>query len=99
MITIKSLLTLCAIFMIAACGAPASSAQSGGPKPDAAPRPAQSAGAQTGGSQASGTPEKVMVGEVGSASDAGLYIALDKGYFTEQGLDVERQRFQTAADM
>jgi len=44
-------------------------------------------------------PVKVSLGEVGSASDAGLYIAIEKGYFQEQGIEVERTRFTTAADM
>jgi len=31
----------------------------------------------------------VRYGELGQASDAGFYIALDRGYFAEEGLDIE----------
>src|SRR5438067_12967496 len=33
--------------------------------------------------------QTVRLGALGSTSDAGFYIALDRGYFREQGLDVE----------
>src|SRR6266545_5532067 len=66
-----------------------------------APPPA-AVGSPTGGGSAltySGPTTKVMMGELGSASDSGLFIALEKGYFAEQGIEVERTRFNTAADM
>ena len=33
--------------------------------------------------------DKVRVGAYASISDAGLYIAKDKGYFAEQGISVK----------
>jgi NitT/TauT family transport system substrate-binding protein len=43
--------------------------------------------------------EKVRVGAYASISDAPLYIALDKGYFKEQGLDVELVKIDSGAVM
>jgi ABC-type nitrate/sulfonate/bicarbonate transport system substrate-binding protein len=42
-------------------------------------------------------PVAVTVGTLGLASDAAIYIALDKGYFTAQGLDVQDTRFDSGA--
>jgi NitT/TauT family transport system substrate-binding protein len=44
-------------------------------------------------------PVTVKVGTVGSTSDAGLYIGLDKGYFREQGIEIEFEQFQSAQQM
>ncbi len=41
---------------------------------------------------------KVTVGGTGALSDAGVYIAIEKGYFKELGLDVEFRRFNSGAD-
>ncbi len=41
----------------------------------------------------------LRVGTVGSVSDAGFFIALEKGYFAGQGLSVEFLPFRSAADM
>ena len=38
------------------------------------------------------------MGYLGVASDAGIFIALEKGYFTEQGLDLSLERFGVGAD-
>ncbi len=42
---------------------------------------------------------KVRVGNINTASDAGIYIAEAKGYFKAEGLDVEFITFKTAAQM
>ena len=44
-------------------------------------------------------PALVRVGYLNSASDAGLLIAADRGYFAEQGLDVQLERFDSGAGM
>jgi NitT/TauT family transport system substrate-binding protein len=42
---------------------------------------------------------KITYGEIGGTSDAGIYIAEEKGYFREQGLELDKTRFQTAVEM
>ena len=42
---------------------------------------------------------KVRVGAYQSVSDAGLYVALEKKYFAEQGLDVELTQVNSLATM
>jgi NitT/TauT family transport system substrate-binding protein len=39
-------------------------------------------------------PVTVRVGAVGSASDAGIFIAQEKGYFAEQGIVLDQHNFQ-----
>src|SRR3990172_19940 len=43
--------------------------------------------------------ETVKVGTVLHVSDAGIFIALEKGYFKEQGIETEMPRFRSAGDM
>ena len=43
--------------------------------------------------------DKVRVGVYASISDAPLYVAIDKGYFKEQGLDVELLEINSGAAM
>jgi NitT/TauT family transport system substrate-binding protein len=40
---------------------------------------------------------RVRLADIQSTSDGGFYLALDKGYFAAEGLDVELVRFDTAA--
>ncbi|HWP28637.1 MAG TPA: ABC transporter substrate-binding protein [Chloroflexota bacterium] len=44
-------------------------------------------------------PAKVQVGVIGSPSDAGLYIAMERGYFAAQGIDAELVYFDSGARM
>src|SRR5947209_4594274 len=44
-------------------------------------------------------PVTVRVGVVGSTSDAGIYIGMEKGYFREQGIEIELSNFQAAQQM
>jgi NitT/TauT family transport system substrate-binding protein len=53
----------------------------------------------TSGPTATPAPAKLKVGELGTTGDAPLYIALEKGYFREQNLDIEFVRFGSALDM
>ncbi len=45
-----------------------------------------------------GAAAPIRVGYLGTSGDAGIFIALDKGYFTEQGLTVAPERFGVGAD-
>ncbi|HLH26304.1 MAG TPA: ABC transporter substrate-binding protein [Chloroflexota bacterium] len=64
--------------------------------------PAGSPQAAGGGTAAPGplaTPIKVRMGSVGSLVDGPLYVALDRGYFADVGLDVEDIRAQGATEL
>jgi len=48
--------------------------------------------------QALSAPGAIRVGYLGTSADAGIFIALDKGYFAEQGLSISPERFGVGAD-
>lgn len=50
------------------------------------------------GQQAQGSWDTVTVGHLGFLSDAGIFIAIEKGYFEEQHIRVQLQRFASATD-
>ncbi len=41
----------------------------------------------------------VKFGSAQTLSDAGVYVSLDRGYFNEQGIDIEMVSFRTVAEM
>ncbi len=45
------------------------------------------------------SPVTVKLGQVGGISDAAIFIGIEKGYFKEQGIDIDSQRFDSAARM
>jgi len=54
---------------------------------------------ETSGGNSQGAQEvKLKVGHLGIASGAGTYIAIEKGYFAEEGISVELNAFKTAGD-
>jgi NitT/TauT family transport system substrate-binding protein len=65
--------------------------QAAAPAPTSAPAPAAQAPLSP--------PLPVRVGAIGSSSDSGIYIALDRGYFKEQGLDVSLEAIRSATDV
>lgn len=87
------------ILFASACGAPKQDqARPEPPKPTA--QPAQSAQPQQ--AQKPVAPKekrKVRMGEISSASDSGIYVALQKGYFAQQGIEIEFVPFDSAAKM
>ena len=44
-------------------------------------------------------PVKVSIGLLASSSDGGIFLANDRGYFKQEGIDLDIQRFQTLVDM
>lgn len=85
------------VALLLACGAPAERAAGPTPQPAAqSPAPPSSPTAQLHTAPPS-APVSVTVGTLGLASDAGVYIALERGYFREQGLDVRDTRFDAGA--
>lgn len=42
---------------------------------------------------------RLQIGQVGGISDAAIFIANDKGFFREQGIELETTRFNSAAQM
>jgi len=80
----------------AASAKPAASA----PAASASAKPAASASAKPSASgAASGSLTKVSIGLLNSSSDGGILIALDRGYFKDQGIELDTQRFNTLVDM
>jgi NitT/TauT family transport system substrate-binding protein len=55
--------------------------------------------AATAAAWAQGTPTVVKVGVLDSLAEAPTFIAFEKGYFREEGLDVRFEKFQNTADM
>src|SRR5262245_58671353 len=51
--------------------------------------------ATTGAAQAA----RVRLGELGILSGSGYYLAIENGYFAEQGIEIEPTRFNTTAEM
>ncbi len=77
-----------------------------GSTPPAAPAPTSLATAKTSASTASvpagkavAAGKKVRYGGLRSLNDSGVLIALDQGFFAEQGIDLELVNFSTAVDM
>jgi NitT/TauT family transport system substrate-binding protein len=71
-----------------ACASPA-------PAPSAASKPAEAKPA----TQPQQAPTTVRIATLRSASDAGLFIAIDKGYFTEQGIEADFAEFGLGSDI
>src|SRR4051794_6716214 len=83
---------------LALVGACSSLAPSGGAP--TAPGQSGSAPGQSGaGPGTARAAEKLKMGVLGASTDAGFFIAMDRGYFAEQGLDLDTTPFDSAARM
>src|SRR5437879_3189994 len=80
-----------------ATAAPAASGATGGASaaPAASPPTAPEAGGAT--TAAAPAPATVKVGVVRTLTEAGIYIAMERGYFAEQGITLDLENFDTAA--
>ncbi len=97
------------VFLLAACGPSSGSVPASTSPPVAPPTTAPAAPAKPAATGATGAqaysptplnpPVKVSVGVVSSSSDGGIFIADARGYFKQEGIDLDIQRFQTLVDM
>ncbi len=102
---------LLAMLCAGACAPAASPTPPVGPAPSAAPQastappasqpasPPAPAAADPGAKPAPLNPTVTLnVGVVGGGSEIGIYLAQERGYFAEEGLEVQLQDFRSAAD-
>lgn len=104
-----ALAALAPMVSLAGCGsAPSSSSAAASAKPSAAsaagssavkPTTAASAATSAAPAASAGAANVVNLGLLSSVSDAGFYVAMDKGYFEEQGIEIKTNPFQSAAYM
>jgi NitT/TauT family transport system substrate-binding protein len=100
------------VFLLAACGpssgaaptAPATSASAATSAPAAPAATAKPATGAVAGAQAYSPtplnpPVKVSLGILASSSDGGIFIADARGYFKQEGIELDVQRFQSLVDM
>jgi NitT/TauT family transport system substrate-binding protein len=79
----------------APAGRPAPTAVAAPPAVAATPAPPSAAGARPAAAQSS-SPVTVRVAIVRSVSDSGIFIADEKGYFREQGIEIDVTQMQAA---
>lgn len=65
----------------------------GGCSPNQTPSPA------SGSEGATGQPTTVRFASVGGMTDAGIYLAQDRGYFAKQGIDLKYNKLANAGDL
>jgi NitT/TauT family transport system substrate-binding protein len=63
------------------------------------PTQAVATGAQTYVPNAPESFQKVSIGVAASSADSGIFIANERGYFKQEGIELDVQRFQTLVDM
>src|SRR6266852_1835570 len=91
------LVLLVSLLLLACRAAPAAPEPGGAPAaPAAAPAVASTSGAGPAPAPAAGPLDTVRVGTVGSAADATIIWAQERGYLREEGLDLDMQVFNGA---
>ncbi|MDE3100842.1 MAG: ABC transporter substrate-binding protein [Chloroflexota bacterium] len=87
-----------AVLAASIIGAACAPAAAPSPAPSTAPSAtvAASASAKT---SAAPAPATIKFGQIGGVSDGAIYLAEAKGYFKAEGITLETQTFQTAANM
>lgn len=96
-----ALVPLALVVGLLACAAPAAPAPPAAPSPaSAAPSgaPTAAAAAPTSAPAAPPAPVTLKVGDLRINSSAGTYIALERGYFAEQGLTLDFEPFTTGGE-
>ena len=79
---------------------PAAASPAASPPAAASPSPSPSPAAKPSGvAPVAGPVETVRLGLLSSASDSGLFIALEKGYFRDQAIEIQPTPFDSAAQM
>src|SRR4051812_39306815 len=92
------LVVACAPSPAASVAAP-SQGTSLGAQPTAAAATTSTSVAAAPATNAAAPVTKLLVAEHGLVSNAPLYVALEKGYYQEQGLDIELVRMQGGGEM
>lgn len=97
--TFTRVLVIPLVLMLQACGGAAPP-----PSPSNAGRPVASAAVSAAAEPSAAAPtasglKKVRYGELQILGDAGVYVALEQGFFAQQGIDLELVKFDTAVNM
>src|SRR5215204_4215299 len=82
--------------VLAACGGGSTSRPTAGPGPGPAGAQAAPPAPAAAGASAAAPLIPVKVADIPNGSNAGVYIALDRGYFREAGLDVMLETFDVS---
>ena len=86
--------------LVGACAAPVQApTRDASPEAPAAPPSASTAAAKPAALPPLPAPLKVRVGSGSNIADAPIYVALDRGYFTQAGVDIEDLRFAAVSSM
>jgi NitT/TauT family transport system substrate-binding protein len=107
-VTSRLALILASLLLTVACGqtSPATSPATSPPQPTAAAAPAAPTAGSVGSAPTAGVaapaasaPTTVQIAALRGASDAGLFVAMDRGYFAEQGIDAQFAEVQLGSDI
>jgi len=85
--------------MLVGCNAPAARTSPTTSSAPASSSPAASAPDPSAAPHVSMEPATVRIGVIGLVSDAGIFLAEERGYFAEQNLTLQSEQFDTAATM